>query len=68
MNRLAMRLACFAAFRFHDGNVRTHSLISVGGYAERSYFYRTHRTCAENDKTGIGLDGFVLDMITRAGD
>jgi hypothetical protein len=50
-----------------EGDVRTHSLMSSGPvYAKRSYFYRTHRTCDDNNKDGI--DGRVLDMITRNGD
>lgn len=51
----------------HD--VRTHSLMySSQSYAERSYFYRTHRTCAEKDQTHTAMDGFILDMIARNGD
>ena len=49
-------------------DVRTHSLAYVGQYAARSYFYRTHRTCAERDATQSAADGFVLDMIARNGD
>lgn len=50
-------------------DVRTHSLMySAGIYAKRSYFYRTHRTCAEKDPTHTAMDGFILDMITRNGD
>ena len=49
-------------------NVRTHNLMYQEGYAKRSYFYRTHRTCADADASGIGMDGFVLDMIKRNGD
>ena len=50
----------------HVGDVRTHSLMYVGDYAARSYFYRTHRTCDESSQTG--LDDFILDMIKRNGD
>lgn len=51
----------------HD--VRTHSLMhSAGAYAKRTYFYRTHRTCAEKDTTHTAMDGFILDMIARNGD
>ena len=39
-----------------------------GQYAARSYFYRTHASCAEADQTGIAMDGFILDMIRRNGD
>jgi hypothetical protein len=45
-------------------DVRTHSLMySAPSYAKRSYFYRTHRTCAETDSTHTARDGFILDMI-----
>jgi hypothetical protein len=43
-------------------DVRTHSLIVPSDYAARSYFYRTHRTCAEG---GGSKDGIVLDMIAH---
>ncbi len=50
-------------------DVRTHSLMySSASYAKRSYFYRTHRTCAEKDPTHTAMDGFILDMIARNGD
>lgn len=50
-------------------DVRTHSLMYQGEqYAKRSYFYRTHRTCAEQDETKTAADGFILDMIARNGD
>lgn len=50
-------------------DVRTHSLMYAGPvYAKRSYFYRTHRTCAEKDQTGVGMDDFILEMIGRNGD
>lgn len=50
-------------------DVRTHSLIyQAPQYAKRSYFYRTHRTCAEKDETHTAADGFILDMIKRNGD
>lgn len=51
-----------------ENDVRTHSLMYVGEYAARSYFYRTHRTCAEKDPTHTAMDGFILDMIARNGD
>ena len=45
-------------------DIRTHCLMySSESYAKRSYFYRTHRTCAETDTTNTAKDGFVLDMI-----
>lgn len=46
-------------------DVRTHCLMFSSGYARRSYFYRTHRTCAE---TRAAPDGHVLDMIEQNGD
>lgn len=49
-------------------DVRTHSLMHTGAYAARSYFYRTHRTCADADKTDVGMDGFIFGMIDRNGD
>lgn len=47
-------------------DVRTHSLMYVGQYAARSYFYRTHRTCDERSSTN--MDEFIFDMIKRNGD
>lgn len=58
----------FCGMKIHADDVRTHSLMYAGEYAARSYFYRTHRTCDESDKTGVGMDGFILDMIKRNGD
>lgn len=50
-------------------DVRTHNLMfSSQSYAQRSYFYRTHRTCAETDPTHTAMDSFILDMIARNGD
>lgn len=51
-----------------SGDIRTHSLMYAEGYGKRSYFYRTHRTCAEQDETGLAGDGPILDMIKRNGD
>lgn len=49
--------------------VTTHSLMYQGRvYAKRSYFYRTHKTCAEADVTKTAVDGFILDLINRNGD
>jgi len=59
----------FCGKPIHAGDVRTHSLMySAPSYAQRSYFYRTHRTCAETDPTHTAMDGFILDMIARNGD
>ena len=49
-------------------DVRTHGFLFTGQYAARSYFYRTHKSCAETDPTHTAMDGFVMDMITRNGD
>ena len=58
----------FCGSAIHEGDVRTHSLMYDGQYAARSYFYRTHRTCAERDATRTAIDGFILNMIERNGD
>lgn len=58
----------FCGNRIHADDVRTHSIMYRGEYGARSYFYRTHRTCAEQDSTGTAMDGLVIDMITRNGD
>jgi hypothetical protein len=58
----------FCGNQIHAGDVRTHSLMYQGEYAARSYFYRTHRSCAEADPTNTEMDGFVLNMILRNGD
>lgn len=53
-------------------DVRTHSVMYVGKLRSRSYFYRTHKSCAERDKEKLGkstgMDGFVFDMIAFNGD
>jgi len=58
----------FCGGTIHAEDVRTHTLLYQGQYAARSYFYRTHRTCAEADATNTAMDGFVLNMIARNGD
>ena len=58
----------FCGSAIYAADVRTHSLMYQGQYAARSYFYRTHRTCAEKDPTHAAMDGFVMDMIARNGD
>lgn len=58
----------FCGFPIRAENVRTHSLMHRGQYAARSYFYRTHRTCAERDSTHTAMDGFIINMIERNGD
>lgn len=54
--------------RITRGDVSTHSLMYLGQYAARSYFYRTHKSCAATDTTGTGADEIVLNMIQRNGD
>ncbi len=52
-----------------EQDVRTHSLMYAGKvYGKRSYFYRTHKTCAERDDTRTAADGFILELIARNGD
>jgi hypothetical protein len=58
----------FCGFPVHAEDVSTHSLIYKGQYAARTYFYRTHRTCADQDPTRTAMDGFILNMITKNGD
>ena len=56
----------FCGYVIDADDVCTHSLMNAGEYAARSYFYRTHRTCA--DRMGsTAMDGIVLDMIARSG-
>jgi hypothetical protein len=57
----------FCGFKVHIDDVRTHCLAYRDDYGRRSYFYRTHRSCAEADDTHCAMDGFILDMIARAG-
>lgn len=56
----------FCGSAIHAEDVRTHSLMYAGEYAARSYFYRTHRTCADRN-SDTAVDGIVLDMIARNG-
>lgn len=58
----------FCGAQLAESDVRTHSIMYQGQYAARSYFYRTHRSCAELDETSTAMDGFVLNMILRNGD
>jgi hypothetical protein len=50
---------------FDDPEQTTPSYDAGPEYAKRSYFYRTHRSCAKADPTHVACDGIVLDMITR---
>jgi hypothetical protein len=56
----------FCGFEIEASDVRTHSLMYRDEYGARSYFYRTHRTCADRDSS-TAMDGIVLDMIARSG-
>jgi len=58
----------FCGHPIHADDVTTHSLMYRGQYAARTYFYRTHRTCADQDDTGTAMDGFILSMIEKNGD
>jgi hypothetical protein len=57
----------YCGFKVHADDVRAHSLMYGNEYGARSYFYRTHRTCADADETRTAMDGFILDMIARVG-
>lgn len=50
-------------------DMRTHSIMSLSDprHLRRSYFYRTHRTCAEAAPE-TAADDIVLAMIARNGD
>lgn len=57
----------FCGSKIGPDDVRTHSIMmEAPQYAKRSYFYRTHRTCAE--KSGRNNDDFIFEMIARNGD
>lgn len=58
----------FCGHSVSPDDVRTHTLMHQGQYAARSYFYRTHRTCADRDETQTAMDGRILDMISMNGD
>jgi hypothetical protein len=44
----------FCGLPIYAADVRTHAILHRGEYAARSYFYRTHRTCAEKDRRSAG--------------
>lgn len=46
-----------------SGDVRTHSIMWQDN-AERSYFYRTHRTCDQRSRSN-NMDALIFDMIER---
>lgn len=58
----------FCGSAVHADDVRTHNLMYRGEYAARSYFYYTHKSCAESDPSHTAMDGVVLNMIARNGD
>lgn len=52
-------------------NIRTHSMMAMPETGpERSYFYRTHRTCHEaaDNKQRVQIDDVVWDSIRHHGD
>jgi hypothetical protein len=60
----------FCGCKITANDVRTHNMAMGGQYAPRSYFYRTHRTCSDTDKTvgHTAMDEFIFTMIERNGD
>jgi hypothetical protein len=61
-------ILCGKMMSVGSDDVRTHNVMFRSAYAKRSYFYRTHRTCADKDHTRTLGDGFILDLIARNGD
>ena len=57
----------FCGVSISGDDVQTPSLLYVGQYAARSYFYRQHKSCAKRFYP-LNMDGFILDMIERNGD
>lgn len=55
----------FCSKPIHADDVRTHSIM-WDNERKRSYFYRTHRTCAVASEHN--MDGVVWDMIEHNGD
>ena len=56
----------YCGMPIHADDVRTHSLMYTSNeYAKRSYFYRTHSTCDNENVSGFNMDGFILSMIER---
>ena len=56
----------FCGTAIDGADVRTHSLMYRDEYGARSYFYRTHRSCADREGD-TAMDGVILDMIARTG-
>ncbi len=61
-------ILCGRNMMIFSDDVRTHNLMYVGQYASRSYFYRTHKSCADRDASNTAGDGAILDMIKANGD
>lgn len=58
----------FCGRRITRDDVRTHSFRETGKYGARSYFYRTHRTCAVAGAVDEpNVFETVLAMVRRAG-
>jgi hypothetical protein len=53
----------FCGSPIHADDVQTHSIMMSG--SAKSYFYRTHKTCAETNQSS--LDGIVFAMIEKNG-
>ena len=59
-------LFCGHSITYQD--IRTHSIMYAGKvYAKRSYFYRTHASCAKKHRA-TAMDVFIFEMIERNGD
>jgi hypothetical protein len=50
-----------------EDDVRTFNIMPLEGYAKRSYFYRTHKTCANKHGSDTS-DEFIFGIIQRNGD
>lgn len=52
-----------------ENDMRTSSLMPLGPrYAKRSYFYRTHKSCADVDGGYTDMDEKIFDAIAKTGD
>jgi hypothetical protein len=57
----------FCGLKITGDDIRTHSIMLVEStYAKRCYFYRTHRTCDEQEPSK--MDAAIWEMIARNGD
>lgn len=58
----------FCGVPVHALDVQSPSMMyASASYAQRSYFYRQHKSCAQKFAP-LNMDGFILDMIARNGD